>query len=1053
VAGLHAQESQITGTITDSETNAPVSGATVTIASLRIGAISDRFGKYTIHHVPPGKHEVEARLIGYQRQVKEASVTEGMTVTLDFSIKPTALQQNEIVVVGLSGETDRKKLGNTIGSVEGTEIARAVTPNAIDAISGRVTGVNVTRTNGVPGAGTYITIRGRKTISGSSEPLYVIDGTIIDNSSVKGELFQGGDVQLANRAVDINPADIESMQVLKGAAAAAIYGSRAANGVILITTKRGRPTGDKPARVVLTTSYQLDNKVGNVPLQRVYGQAIPYQPGAPGEPGTPGSTNSWGKKLPDDTTTYAQDEVPFRTGDSYETTLSVNGVAGSFNYLISGTRTDLNGFVIGSELARNNFRLNLGTEVLPKLYLQSNSNYISLNNDLPQNGSNLSGILLGALRTPPEFNTADYLEPDGTQHRFGFYDNPIWTQHNNTFNTTLDRFIHSSKADWTPLEWLNITGLIGIDRYDQINTERLAVGSAASDNRAGKIFHDRITSSTVNTDLTFNINHSFSDDFDLNVTLGGQTIWESSTEDEATSKSTLGFFDEISAGAAKDATSSTAEAKTVGLFAQATATISDRLSVTGAIRRDGSSTFGTSDQFHYYPKGSVAYTISDEPFMESTRDIISNLRLRGSYGWAGSPSLPGAYATNVLYNTLGFPDPWGRETSAGRVGFIGIKQGPGGSSEYVTIGNDNIRPELSKELEVGLDLGVLENRVTLEATFYHADIEDLILWVPVPGSSGYDQQLRNAGKMWNEGYEIGLNVEPIHTEDFTWNSTINYSRNYNLVTELNIKPSGSQLTGNEFVQIEGGFTGITNVAVVGRPLGVMRGLGWLRDINGNIVYSGDVYTAKDGTVHTAEDSFNNPFKGAPVVDPNLQIVGKTDPDFTFSWNNEFTLLTDISFGFLVDASIGQDVWNGTRGALYNFGTHGDTKDREDPWINDRGEQVLDISDPNNPTPVTREEYYREYANTFVGGADEAHVEKGSYVKLREVHAEYRWHGLQEWGIEEVALNVSARNLLTISDYTGYDPEVNNFQQAEGRGFDYFTLPQTRSLRFSLSLTY
>ncbi|MBK8910773.1 MAG: SusC/RagA family TonB-linked outer membrane protein [Chlorobi bacterium] len=1044
--GLQAQNTgTIQGSVTDADTKSPVTGATVQVVGQKIGAITDRNGKFTIRNVPAGKVSVEARAIGYTKLAKSADVKSGETADLSFSLRGVALQQNEIVVVGLSGATERKKLGNTIGSVDGEQVARAVTPSAIDAISGRVTGVTVTRTNGVPGAGTYVTIRGRKTISGSSEPLYIVDGVVIDNSSQQGDLFQGGNVQLSNRAVDINPSDIESMEVLKGASAAAIYGSLAANGVVIITTKKGKAIGDKP-RVTLSTAYQTDNKVGEVPLQRIYGQTIPYKPGQNGEPGTPGGSQSYGAKLADGTPTYDHSSDVFRTGESWESTLSVSGGAGLTNYLISGTWLDQEGFVIGSELDRKSVRMNIGTQVLPNVMLQSNSNYIQIDNDLPQNGSNTAGILLGGLRTPPEFNSLEYLEPDGTQRRFAAYDNPIWTQHNNKFNTNINRFIHSSKVSIDMFDWLNLGGVLGVDRYDHRNLERLAVGSAASDGRLGQIRHFNFSTSNINLDLTANVDYKFTDDLLVEVTLGSQILWGKATSDVSKSTQTLSFFDEVKAGASIDAESSTAESKTVGLFAQATATLMDRLSLTLAVRRDGSSTFGTSKQFHTYPKASLAYTLSDESFMEGTKDVISNVRLRGSYGAAGSPSLPGAYATNILYNTAGFPEPWSRQTSAGRNGQIGIKQGPGDYTAFVTTGNTNIEPERNTEYEFGIDLGFLNDMIGIEATFYHSDITNMILWTPVPGSSGFDQQLRNSAEMWNEGVEIGISASPVRTEDFTWSTNINYTKNTNMVTKL---------SGAEFVQLEGGFTGAVNVGVEGKPLGAIRATGWLRDINGNRVYSGDIYTDKNGNLDTAEDYFGNPYKGTPVIDPDQQIVGYTDPDFQVSWSNDFRVLKNLSIGFLFDASFGQDVWNGTRGALYNFGTHADTKDRDELWVNDRGEKVMDISNPDSAFQITRKSYYRQYANSFLDGPDEAHVEDGSYIKLREVHAEYTFDGLPDWGIpiSQATIGVAIRNLLTISDYSGYDPEVNNFQQAEGRGFDYFTLPQTRSLRFNLSLTY
>jgi len=199
------------------------------------------------------------------------------------------------------------------------------------------------------------------------------------------------------------------------------------------------------------------------------------------------------------------------------------------------------------------------------------------------------------------------------------------------------------------------------------------------------------------------------------------------------------------------------------------------------------------------------------------------------------------------------------------------------------------------------------------------------------------------------------------------------------------------------------------------------------------------------------DDYGNPYINTPIQDPDQKIIGNSNPKFQFSWRNDFTIMQNLTIGFLFDAAIGLDVWNGTRGALYNFGTAGDTKDRDEPWINFDGKPVLDVTDPNNPKQVTKTPFYRMYSNGFY--INEPFIEDASYIKLREFSIEYRWNGLKDWNIQTVAFTFSARNLLTITDYKGYDPEVNTFSLAEGRGFDYFTLPQVRSYRFGISIMY
>jgi hypothetical protein len=672
------------------------------------------------------------------------------------------------------------------------------------------------------------------------------------------------------------------------------------------------------------------------------------------------------------------------------------------------------------------------------------------------------------LRSPPEFDNQKYeYAPGGLMRRFGTYDNPIWSQHYNTYNSKIERFLHSTDLKWQVLNWLSVDGRVGLDRYEYVNTQRLAVQSSnqKSTNKLGYISDSRISHKQMNVDFSLNAqNNWFEDDLFTNFVLGTQSIWVDRTTNFADAANTLPFFDMVNAGATRDAGSSGYKKQTVGIFGQLTTTYLDRLSLTLAIRRDGSSTFSEAQQFFIYPKVGFSYTLSKESFMEDTKSVLSNLRLRGSWGQAGSPSLPDAYATNFLYGTAGFFDPWERATTASRSGFIGIKQGGGqNSDEFIVAGALNINPELTSEIEVGIDLGFFEDKLSLEATYYQQTITDMILNVPVPTSTGFDQQLRNAGEMWNKGIEIALKATPYSSENFTWSTALNFTKNTNEVTKLQIsevqKPTDVILLG-------GGFVGIQNVAMINQPLGIFYGYGWLRDINGNIVYSGEyVQTDDNGTMIRdangkvtkvaagsanslkMEDDYGNPFINTPIQDPNQQIIGNSNPDFQYSWRNDFTFFKDFSLSFLWDAVIGFDVWNGTRGALYNFGTAGDTKDRNEPWINQDGKPVLD-TDGN---PVTKQSYYQEYGNGF--NINEPHIEDGSYIKLREVTIEYRWKGLDSWNLNSIVFNFSARNLLTITNYTGYDPEVNTFSAAEGRGFDYFTLPQVRSYRFGITIIY
>lgn len=1052
----------VSGKITDAESGKALTGASVSVPELRIGAVTDKDGNFKFR-APAGKHTLEVKYLGYQTATRSVTLKEGETTTINIKLSQGSIRSNEIVVVGLSGEVDKNKLGNTIASVGSEAINNVVSSSAIDALSGRVLGANVTRNSGQPGAGTYVTLRGRKTMEGSSEPLYIVDGVIIDNTFLYDP---SGTQQFSNRVTDINPDDIEDMQILKGAAAAALYGAKAGNGVVIITTKRGKFTSsDKPARISFKSSLQIDNKSGKIDLQKEFGQATPYQPYKPG------STNSWTtSKLPDGTPVFDHQEDPFRTALSTENSLSISGGVPQFDYLINGTYTNNEGYVEGSKLERTSVRANVGISLLPGVTVQTNNNYIYTNNDLPQDGSNTSGILLGSLRTPPEFDNSIYLEDDGvTQRRFAAYDNPIWTQKFNKFNQKINRFLHSTDLKYMPWDWLTFNLRYGLDWYSYNYFERHAVGSATSPSRMGGIYKSRIENRQQNLDFTFNLNQSILDgDLEFNLVGGSQSIWYDRTSVGSSSTQTLAFFDEIAAGSTKDASSSTIQTEIQGLFGQLTTTYLDRYTITLGVRRDGSSTFGESQKFHTYPKASLSYVVSNEPFFEGLKDVFSNFRIRAAYGQAGSPDLPYAYATNNVYITDGNFDPWVKSSESKRGGFNGIRSS-------AVAGAKDIKPETSTETEFGFDIGMLDDAVSLEFSYFRSDVEDLIMSLPAPASTGFTNMLKNGGAMWNKGFEIGLTARLFGTDDFSWVTRLNYTTTSNEVTRLDA----------EFYTLTGGFVGILNSAVKGMPLGTFQTVGWLRyddakakdpanagskwevtdaerayykQLTGRDYQNGDIrisYWDPDKK-EVVNDDYEMNYAGSPRQDPDLIFKYDPNPDFMLSWSNDFTIFNDFTVSFLWDMVWGFDVWNGTKGALYNFGTHGDTRDRLDPWNDENGHPVYDYNpvidgEANEPVIPNKVMKYRLYYNGF--NINEPHIEDGSFIKLREIRLDYRWRGLEDWNISQITFSFAARNLLTITDYKGYDPEVNTFSLAEGRGVDYFTLPQVTSLRFGISINY
>jgi len=1038
---LVAQETTggIRGKVDDASTGDALIGANVILQGTNRGASTNAEGVFEMKAVSPGRYMIVARFLGYTSSQQNVEVTTGKISEVNFSLQQDVLKTDEVVVTGLSGDIPRSQLGNSIAKISGADIAKLPVTSVQDGLMGKAPGVQITKSTGTPGTGTYMVIRGRRTITGSSQPLLVVDGVPLDDSFI----YDGsGTKQGANRGSDIDPNDVESMEILKGASAAAIYGSRAGNGVVLITTKSGKQAEPgKFARIHYSSSVSWDEIAGSVPLQTTFGQRIPYTPGSPGS----GSTDSYGAALAPGTPTYAHDKDIFRTGHLGEHTLSVSGGSQMFKYLVSGTFTQQTGVAIKSDYTRENLRLNLNYMPFSNLSIRSNSNYINSLTNLPQDGSNTSGILLGSLRTPPEFDNNKFLEDDGVrQRRFASYDNPRWTMEFNTYKTELTRFIHSTGFDYDVLEGLRFSGNVGWDRYNQFTGERLFNDAAATANRLGAINQNRYTNDVVNTDLSATGKYQFSEDFLGTLILGQQLSFFVRNTTSGSSTNTLPFYGEIGAGISKNAGSSRSESRIYSYYVQGMLNAWDKLTVTGAVRRDAGSTFGTAGIVYYYPKASVAYRLSQESFMKDLKGIIDEFKIRGAWGRAGRT--PDTYATNTTYTTAGFFDPWGRGTSAGKSNQLGIRHNTGQ-------GNQAIKPEINTEIEVGFDMALLDRRISAEFSYYKQDITQLLLFVNVPTSTGYNSQFRNAGEMWNKGFEVKLDFNPIRMDDFSWILGLNYAQNKNEVTKL-------EGFSNSYVTLQGAFVGNYNIAKEGKPLGTWLGSGYLRDANNNIVYS-------DPNDATRYDNVTSRYiKNAPLFSSVPVELGKTDPDWTGAIRNDFTFFNgDLTASVLVQAAFGFKVWNGTRGAMYNFGTHKDTEDRKDPWFNQNGDPVIWVG--NGPTDtlrlysgalkfapgqqLTKEVYYRTYGNGF--NINEPHVVDGSYVKLRDVTVAYRWRKVPFFNIESIVFTFSARNLKTWTDYDGYDPEVNTFAQAEGRGMDYFTLPQIRSFRFDIGINY
>ena len=1070
---LAAQEAAtITGRVTN-EAGAPLTGVAVSLSGLGLGSMTREDGTYAFL-VPANRVTGEpvtlmARRVGYAPA--SATITlRGGTINQDLTLRQSALRLEQVVVTGAGTTQTRERIGNVVNSVDSSAIQRATQPqNVISALAGQAPNVDVRTQSGEPGAGASIKIRGATSIVGTNQPLIVVDNQPIDNTTISNEIttFPGssGTVQ-QNRAADLNPNDIESIEILKGAAASAIYGARAANGVILITTKRGVAGA---TRYTFATTTTFDDIVKTMPLQRTYGQGSGGVAAACAAVNCTPTSLSWGPALSAESPTFDHATEIYRTGLTTDNNLSVSGGNNRTTFFLSGGMTGQEGVMEGpnNEYDRTNVRLRATHQLIDPLTIGGNLSFVDARGQYVQKGSNTSGLLLGALRTPPDFNNEEYLDPvsglhrsyrfprpDATSLRVGRgYDNPFFVLNNPGNRSELDRFIGNVSADYTPVSWLAIRYTLGADAYSDSRLQSLPLTS--SDNPVGAVTRFTITNREVDHNLTATFSRDFNPNVIARLILGqnlnarrNRQVWVNGQE--LIAPEPLALQNTITWTPQEVRSKQNIE----GYFTQAEADLYNQLFVTLGLRNDGFSTFGENNRRANYPRASLAWTFTNALGNVDQRGSFSFGKLRLAYGETGRE--PPVYGTiTALSSTSLFGSGYGD--------FIGVSQsGQGGLVTSNSLGNQSLEPERNRETEVGTDLGFFDQRADLSFTYYDRRSSDVILQVPVQAAAtGALTQLKNAATITNKGVEIQLNVRAINQPTYGWTIGLQYGRNRGKVVSL--------AEGVEFVPYNNeGFTGSIGSATIGYQPGVIRGLDFARcgrgsqiDIDGDgTIEDIDALcgpTAKNGALFLGTD-------GWPVVDPDERVIADPNPRWTGG------LTTQLRYGKwqlsgLLDVRHGFQVWNGTRGALYRFGTHEDTEIRTQVgrfgqnWYTDVYPDVAGPgADPSAPPAFATANDWQLWFTTLGGSAGQAQaqfVEDGSFVKLREISLTYRAEHrllMQRLGVGSVDIRIAGRNLGTWTDYEGLDPETN-LGGAEWltQGIDFFNNPLTRS--FVLQLTF
>lgn len=949
-APLAAQQSYtVTGRVVDAGSGAAIQGAQVSLRGTGSGSTTNNTGLYSFTvSSAPGQYTLEVAFIGRETVTRAITLADESTVRVpDIELRERALELDAVIVTGTAAPTARRAIGNAVSTVGTRELESTPATTIDQALQGRIPGAVITSNTGTPGGGVSVRLRGTSSITGGAEPLYIIDGVIIDNNGDQ-QLNLGYRSNASNRLADLDPNDIERIEVLKGAAAAALYGSRANNGVVQIFTKRGR---------IGEPQITVSSRFGRSELER----RIDFALTPVNLDGTPA-------------TRYDHQDVIFRDGSQMEHHVAVSGGGGETRYYLSGGYVEDNGIMIGATHNKLNARMNVD-QGFGNFQLSAGANYIRTSNDLVINGEQGEGGLLTAIVFTPTTTDLTARNPETGQlvNPANVFPNPLEVTELWDMGQNVNRFIGSLQGRWAPLTNLNFEYRLGYDNYQMETSQFIPRGLSSAP--TGRAVSFNRYSTLLNNDLLGSIQWSVGDRIAA-TTSGGMNhtyLWAQNLNASSTD---LPPVSELVRGAIQSVSQGRVETTTLGFFGQQQLSFADRIFLTGALRMDASSTFGPEERWQMYPKISGSWVLSDEPFLEGLRgDWLNQLRLRAALGYAGNqPPLGSAYSRFSRYGTT---------INIDRIGLVPLAES----------GNPELKPERQREVEVGFDVSTFNDRAALSFTYYDQYTKDLLLSRPFSPSTGVGSVLDNVGELSNKGIELQLNTVNFQGERFGWNSTVIYSRNKNRVEKLEGDPY---------------FVGYGNRVEEGQPIGMLYMTGARRDENGRVL---------------ADDL-------GPIPTATRVIVGNPWPSWTGSLSNELTF-GNWSASALLDGQFGHELWNQTRRIQDIFGAG--------PLYDQllRGE-------------ITAAERTRHQA------VWENYIEDASFVKLRQIALRYSTSAdwLQRFGASNAQIELLGRNLVTWTDYSGYDPEINMFGlNTVERGVDFAVYPNARVYTLGVRLTH
>ncbi len=1016
----------INGRVTDSK-GQPLEAVSISVKGTTSGTSTNKNGAYTI--TAPEDGVLIFSFIGYISQ--EVPVNNRRTINISMEQETQAL--SEVVVTSFGIQRDKKTLGYGVASIKSEDLNNAPTSDVTNALAGKVAGVQVAGSGG-GFASSNITIRGFSSITRSNQPLYVIDGVPIDNGGGGNSVNQG--VANSSRVADVNPEDIESMSVLKGAAATVLYGSRAASGVILITTKKGR-SGKTQVSLISNSSMGTVNKFPE--YQNEYAQGTQGMYGDATDPlRWVARSTSWGPRiagqkvkniLGEEVTLQAYpDNVRdiLQHSQQYDNTLSFSGGADKYNYRVSYGNNYQTALVPENVSKRNNFTVNAGAKISEKLRMNTSFSYVNNRSNRTQAGNQGANPLWRAIYAPRSYDVTGLpvTDPQGNQIWYSTSEeNPYWSIKHITRQFEANRFYGNINLNYQILSWLQADLKIGVDAFSFNSTgfDDKGVRSNANTASAGKggLVESQTLTRNLNSYFTFSGNRTYGD-FNLAATLGNEIISNYSKSISTTGLSiTLPGFANLKNFNTFSSTNGYEQTRLTGFFGDISVDYKTFLNLNLKARNDFASTLSPENRSIFYPAVAVSFVLT-EAFPNLRSDALNFAKIRANVGEVGKGA--GAYSTDTYWVTAGASD--GFSSTAVNFPFNNLV----GYTYSNTAGNYNIKPEFTREIEIGTEMSFFNRRLSLDLSVYKRDSRDLIFAVPVPTSSGFSSQIKNAGRLSTKGIEFLLTGVPVKRGNFSWESTLNFTSFKSMVEEL--------APGVSLISL-GGFTSPNIQAVAGKQYGLIYSNRYVRDDQGRMIIKAN---------------------GLPQVTSSVGEVGNPNPKFTAGFSNTLKY-KNLSMSFLIDAKYKGDVMSRTIGDLRINGVVKETAkyDRFNkdgtlatPWL---FEGVHADGTPNT-TYVTAQDYWG-LAGKYV--AWEGYVLDASFIKLREVSFNYAFSkGFLERTklITRLELSVYGRNLLTYApNYPHLDPEQNLLGISNARGLEFGIQPVARTVGVSVKAAF